>query len=130
MYKLYERKPEIYKAVQWTGKNEQDVIDLIGARAVFTDVHDVDTLPSSLLVTISTVLTVSVKRKNKDGSEKEIFHRVVKIGDYISVNAYDKIRVYTKSAFERIYKVAQISTEAPEEPELMEVKEDINNENA
>lgn len=130
MINLYERKPEIYKAVQWTGENEQDVIDLIGDRAVFNEVHDVDTLSSSLLVTIYTVLTVSVKRKNKDGSEKEIFHRVVKIGDYISVNAYDKIRVYTKSAFERIYKVAQISTEAPEEPELMEVKEDINNENA
>lgn len=130
MINLYERKPEIYKAVQWTGENEQDVIDLIGDRAVFNEVHDVDTLPSSLLVTISTVLTVSVKRKNKDGSEKEVFHRVVKIGDYISVNAYDKIRVYTKSAFERIYKVAQISTEAHEEPELTEVKEDINNENA
>ena len=130
MYKLYERKPEIYKAVQWTGENEQDVIDLIGDRAVFNEVHDIDTLPSSLMVTVSTVLIVSVKRKNKDGSEKEIFHRVVKIGDYISVNAYDKIRVYTKSAFERIYKVAQISTEAPEEPELTEVKEDINNENA
>lgn len=130
MYKLYERKPEIYKAVQWTGENEQDVTDLIGDRAVFNEVHDIDTLHSSLLVTISTVLTVSVKRKNKDGSEKEIFHRVVKIGDYISVNAYDKIRIYTKSAFERIYKVAQISTEAPEEPELTEVKEDINNENA
>lgn len=130
MINLYERKPEIYKAVQWTGENEQDVIDLIGDRAVFNEVHDVDTLSSSLLVTTYTVLTVSVKRKNKDGSEKEIFHRVVKIGDYISVNAYDKIRVYTKSAFERIYKVAQISTEAPEEPELMEVKEDINNENA
>ena len=80
-------------------------------------------MPSSLLVTISTVLTVSVKRKNKDGSEKEIFHRVVKIGDYISVNAYDKIRVYTKSAFERIYKVAQISTEAPEEPKQNSLKE-------
>lgn len=125
MYKLYERKPEIYKAVQWTGENEQDVIDLIGDRAVFNEVHDVDTLPSSLLVTISTVLTVSVKRKNKDGSEKEIFHRVVKIGDYISVNAYDKIRVYTKSAFERIYKEAQISTEAPEEPELAVDKEKV-----
>lgn len=122
MYKLYERKPEIYKAVQWTGENKQDVIDLIGDRAVFNEVHDVDTLPSSLLVTISTVLTVSVKRKNKDGSEKEVFHRVVKIGDYISVNAYDKIRVYTKSAFERIYKVAQISTEAPEEPEQNSLK--------
>lgn len=130
MYKLYERKPEIYKAVQWTGENKQDIIDLIGDRAVFTEVNHVDTLESSLQVTIYTVLSVSVKRKNKDGSEKEIFHRVVKIGDYISVNAYDKIRVYTKSAFERIYKIAQISTEATEEPELTEVKEDINNENA
>lgn len=123
MYKLYERKPEIYKAVQWTGENKQDIIDLIGDRAVFNEVNHVDTLESSVQVTIYTVLTVSVKRKNKDGSEKEIFHRVVKIGDYISVNAYDKIRVYTKSAFERIYKVAQISTEAPEEPEQNSIKE-------
>ena len=123
MYKLYERKPEIYKAVQWTGENKQDIIDLIGYRAVFTEVNHVDTLESSVQVTIYTVLSVSVKRKNKDGSEKEIFHRVVKIGDYISVNAYDKIRVYTKFAFERIYKVAQISTEAPEEPEQNSIKE-------
>ena len=125
MYKLYERKPEIYKAVQWTGENKQDIIDLIGDRAVFNEVNHVDTLESSVQVTIYTVLSVSVKRKNKDGSEKEIFHRVVKIGDYISVNAYDKIRVYTKSAFERIYKAAQISTEAPEEPEQNSLKEGI-----
>lgn len=125
MYKLYERKPEIYKAVQWTGENKQDIIDLIGDRAVFTEVNHADTLESSVQVTIYTVLSVSVKRKNKDGSEKEIFHRVVKIGDYISVNAYDKIRVYTKSAFERIYKVAQISTEAPEEPEQNSLKDGI-----
>lgn len=125
MYKLYERKPEIYKAVQWTGENEQDIIDLIGDRAVFNEVHDVDTLPSSLLVTISTVLTVSVKRKNKDGSEKEVFHRVVKIGDYISVNAYDKIRVYTKSAFERIYKAVSITPEAPKGPGLTADKEKV-----
>lgn len=125
MYKLYERKPEIYKAVQWTGENKQDIIDLIGDRAVFTEVNHVDTLESSVQVTIYTVLSVSVKRKNKDGSEKEIFHRVVKIGDYISVNAYDKIRVYTKSAFERIYKVAQISTEAPEGPGLTADKEKV-----
>lgn len=125
MYKLYERKPEVYKAVQWTGENKQDIIDLIGDRAVFNEVNHVDTLESSVQVTIYTVLSVSVKRKNKDGSEKEIFHRVVKIGDYISVNAYDKIRVYTKSAFERIYKVAQISTEAPEEPEQNSLKEGI-----
>lgn len=123
MYKLYERKPEIYKAVQWTGENKQDIIDLIGDRAVFNEVHNVDTLESSVQVTIYTVLSVSVKRKNKDGSEKEVFHRVVKIGDYISVNAYDKIRVYTKSAFERIYKIAQISTEAHEEPEQNSLKE-------
>ena len=123
MFNLYERKPEIYKAVQWTGENKQDIIDLIGERAVFNEVHDVDTLPSSLLVTISTVLIVSVKRKNKDGSEKEIFHRVVKIGDYISVNAHDRIRVYTKSAFERIYEVARFATEAPEEPEQNSLKE-------
>lgn len=127
MYKLYERKPEIYKAVQWTGENKQDIIDLIGDRAVFNEVNDVDTLPSSLLITIYTVLTVSVKRKNKDGSEKEIFHRVVKIGDYISVNAYDKIRVYTKSAFERIYKATSITVEAPKGPELTSAEEEIKN---
>lgn len=125
MFNLYERKPEIYKAVQWTGENKQDIIDLIGDRAVFNEVHNVDTLSSSLLVTISTVLTVSVKRKNKDGSEKEVFHRVVKIGDYISVNAYDKIRVYTKSAFEHIYKAISITTEALEGPGLTAVEEEI-----
>lgn len=117
MFNLYERKPEIYKAVQWTGENKQDIIDLIGDRAVFTEVQHVGTLASSVQVTIYTVLVVSVKRKNKDGSEKEIFHRVVKIGDYISVNAYDKIRVYTKSSFERIYEVARFATEVTEEPE-------------
>ena len=123
MYRFYERRPEIYKAVQWTGENKQDIIDLIGDRAVFNEVHNVDTLASSVQVTIYTVLNVSVKRKNKDGSEKEIFHRVVKIGDYISVNAYNKIRVYTKSAFERIYKVVELTMDM-EDPEGLKLTAD------
>lgn len=118
MYKKYARRPEVYKAIQWTGENKQDIIDLIGDKAVLIEVYSNDGK------VISSNLVVSVKRKNKDGIEKEIFHREVKIGDYISVNAYNKVRVYTKSAFERIYMVIN------DEPELMEVKEDINNENA